>query len=603
MLLLVVVPVTSVILQTPQDGEALTSSTDAPWAFSGQNRQNTWYSPQTTIDPADVAGLKLGWSASLPDISGTPIISNGVVYVTGGGNGALDGELTGSIYALNEETGTRLWTHGPGAATDLGFSDIAGVAVDSGDVFATTNGNDLVSLSAATGALNWEAPIDSGLQTNPSAVYTGYQGAPLVWNGEIIVSNTMATSETRGFLRAFSESDGALLWTFYTVPLSPMTSTDQAAYGNSWGSCTYCGGGDNWNVPAIDPHTGIIYFGTGDPAPYYNASQRAPSSSYLDLYTDCVIALNATSGQMIWYYKETPWDTHDWDTGMPVDLFNTTVGGVQTEVVGSGSKSGSFYLLNAQTGSLIYDVTLGIHENTAENPTAGGEVTTPGSNGGVETDYTYDPSTNMLYVTAWNYPESFTATRPDNTIEAGADNSVNEPDNSTVYAIDASTGGVVWTMFLNGLSGGTSSTNDLLFTADEQGDYYALNADTGAVLWTYSSGLSSSGFAANWGPRRSQTGLCSSHRSRTAAGCWLLPSLHRQRRRPAAPLLLVVVIFVHDEEQQQLLVLHQRWWVLVVDRRFGEHPWEYDHRIPYGPLQFRWHLAGDWLHAIRVHAG
>ena len=450
---------------------------------------------------SNVGKLSLLRTISLPDVAGTPVIVNGIIYATGGTYGPLSGELIGSIHAIDEGTGTILWTDGPKAQTGLGFSDITGVAVDNGEVFAATHDNYIVALNAITGALIWKVSLNQGLQVSPDAVYVGHQGTPLVWNGEVIVSNTLSTSQARGFVRAFRETDGALLWTFYTIPLTPITpSTNQAFYQNSWGSCTYCGGGDMWNVPALDSHTGIIYFGTGDPTPYYNASERAPSHSYLDLYTDCVIALNATNGQMVWYYKQTPWDTHDWDTGMPVHLFNTTINGAMKEVVGSGTKSGFYYLLDAKTGSLIYSVSLGIHKNTSQDPTATGEVTTPGASGGVETYYSYNPITNMVYITAWNYPEVFTAARTDSTPEGGSDNYVVGPYNSTIYAIDASTGGIVWTMYLNGLSGGTSTTNGLVFTADQQGNYYALNAQTGATLWRYASGKSSQYFAANWGP-------------------------------------------------------------------------------------------------------
>ena len=168
---------------------------------------------------------------------------------------------------------------------------------------------------------------------------------------------------------------------------------------------------------------------------------------------------------------------------------------------GLGSKNGFFYLLDAQTGGLIYSVSLGIHLNTNKDPTPQGEITYPGSNGGINTYYTYDPSTNMVYATAFNSPDNYTSgPGDDSTIGGGLDYPVpGVADNSTLYAIDASTGGIAWTMSMQGLSGGASSSNDLVFTADAQGNYYALDAETGSILWTYASGMSDSGVA-NWGP-------------------------------------------------------------------------------------------------------
>ncbi len=454
------------------------------------------------MNSSNVSNLKLLWSATIPSIAGTPVISNGIVYATGGTFGSLPGQLIGSIYALNESNGNLIWTDGGNSQTGLEFSDIAGVALDRGNVFAGTTNNLLVSLNARSGALNWEVNIDQAIVDNPGAQYIGPQGTILVWNGELITGNTLGNTEARGFIRAFSETNGALLWTFYTVPPSPInnSSGDQGFYQNSWGACTFCGGGDSWNVPALDSHTGIIYFGTGDPSPSFNASERAPNSSDANLYTDCVIALNATSGNMIWYYQETPSDTHDWDAGMPVQLFNTTInGGPEREVVGSGSKSGYYYELDAKTGSLIHAISLGIHQNDGAVPTTSGVIVLPGSFGGINTDPSFDPFTNMIYATVFNWATNYTASDVALNGEAGVDYMLGAP-NSTLYAINATSGTIVWSQNLRGLAGGVSSTNDIVFTSDSSGVYYAFDALNGNLLWNYSSGRSNPYGLANWGP-------------------------------------------------------------------------------------------------------
>lgn len=482
------------------------SSTNSPWSFLGQNQQNTWYSPQTIINSANVATLKQVWSITLPNIDGTPVISDGIVYATSATEGSIYGEYVGSIYAINETTGKLIWEDGPNAQTGLRFSTIAGIAINNGNVFAGTTDSYLVSLNAKTGALNWKVPINDGLVENPQATHVGPQGTPLVWNGRIIIGNVLGNSVARGFVRAFSESNGALLWTFYTVPPSPMTSTNQELYKNTWGECTYCGGGDNWNVPAVDPDTGIIYFGTGNPAPYYNASQRSPSPEYLNLYANSVIALNATNGEMVWYYQQVAGDVHDWDAGMPVQLFNTTINGVQTKVVGSAGKNGYYYLLDAATGALIWAAKLGIHLNEDQPPTPEGKIVYPGSVGGSTTYYTYNPLTNSIYIMILNNAGNYVSGPIGLDSAAGADYGTGVPANSTLYALNASTGEINWSKNFPGFSGGVSSSNNLVFTADSSGNYYALDAKTGTELWKYSSGKSSP-FFSNWGPAAVTDGL------------------------------------------------------------------------------------------------
>ncbi|MGH9920599.1 MAG: hypothetical protein ACRD6W_17240, partial [Nitrososphaerales archaeon] len=163
---------------------------------------------------------------------------------------------------------------------------------------------------------------------------------------------------TRGVVQAFAESNGADLWTFYTVPAGPINSTDQAFYQNTWGTngtngC-YCGGGVVWNVPAVDPTTGIIYFGTGNPDPTNNPFVRQPSQSDTNLYSESIIALNSSDGSMVWYHQETNPTYSDWDQGMPLQLFTTTIKHVKTEVVGAGGKAGIYFELNAATGAVIH---------------------------------------------------------------------------------------------------------------------------------------------------------------------------------------------------------------------------------------------------------
>lgn len=457
------------------------SGTNAPWAYQMQNQQNTGYSPQTMINSSDVASLKLDWSTPIASLAGVPVIVKGVVYVEG----------TGSIKAVNETTGSVIWTDN---RKDIGHSikTRVGVTVARGTIFAGTTDNDLVSLNASTGALNWIVPIADNV-TGSLRAYQGAEATPLVFDGKVIVGETLGDNGARGLLRAFSETNGSLLWTFYTVPPAPINATNQAGYTFPNGTITWgtngtsgceCGGGAVWNVPAVDPHTGVIYFGTGNPWPF-NSIARSPNFTYCTLWSDSVIALNSTNGKVVWSYQEVCDDQYDLDLGMPVQLFNETINGVRTEVVGDGGKPGYYYEFNALNGSLIFRTKVGIHLNDYHTPPGFNGTVYPSSNGGINTLSTYDPSTNMIYTEANNQPNKC----GENT----------KCDNSTLYGINAATGAIEWNLNSSIEAGGVSSTNNIIFTTGNH-TLLALNGETGSVLWNYSEPGGSARYRWSWGP-------------------------------------------------------------------------------------------------------
>jgi outer membrane protein assembly factor BamB len=472
------------------------SGTNAPWAYQMQNMQNTGYSPQTLVNPSNVGSLQLLWATSASGLAGTPVISKGIVYVFGAGKCPC-------LFAVQESTGRVLWADGKGGTQLTGtfFKTRVGVTIDRGLVFAGDQNNNVLAINAATGALVWNSSLIQGISTSRYA-YSGAEATPLVWNGRIFIGVVFGDNGVRGFVRAFNETDGSLLWTFYTTPPEPITDSNQLGYQlggqNTWGtggnnSCS-CGGGSVWNVPALDPSTGTIYFGTGNPWPNGNKTVRAPNSSDLNLYTDSVVALDAATGQMKWYFQEVPgYYNGDLDVGVPVQVFNTTIDGVQTKVVGSGGKAGYYYELNAQTGAEIFKVPLGIHIN--ENETAAGVSW----RAQVNTLSTYDPLTNMVYAQADNHGsncnlKSGVLTCKEFTTAATA--------NSTLYAIDASTGKRVWNFDVtDGYGGGVSSTNSLVFTSDADQHFYAFNGFTGGLpLWNYTDTGGGTKNFWSWGP-------------------------------------------------------------------------------------------------------
>ena len=110
-------------------------------------------SPQTIINNSNVGSLVSVWNVSIGGLSGTPVVSNGIVYVTG----------SQAIWALNESTGKIIWVDGPHNQTALSYTVRVGVTIDKGILFSGTNHNLLVAVNATTGAFKWETNVTSGV--------------------------------------------------------------------------------------------------------------------------------------------------------------------------------------------------------------------------------------------------------------------------------------------------------------------------------------------------------------------------------------------------------------------------------------------------------
>ena len=127
----------------------------------------------------------------------------------------------------------------------------------------------------------------------------------------------------------------------------------------------------------------------------------------------------------------------------------------------------------------------------ANYPSTGTFLQNPCSSGGFESNPAYNPSTQYVYVTAFNCP-SWTKIIPlkGNGIQysgGGSSPTVNgtaQADNTTIFALDAATGKVAWSYFMPniGYRGGLTTTSDIVIVPRQDGRVDFLNAKTGALL-------------------------------------------------------------------------------------------------------------------------
>ena len=325
------------------------------WFTGGRDQDGSYYSPLSDIDAKNIQRLGFAWQYDLGNPKrgqeATPIVIDGVMYTSG---------TWGYVYAVNAATGKELWRYDPKPDYFRGrhpCCDLVnrGVAVWKGKVYVASVDGRLHALDAATGRKIWEADTITDHKLPYSST-----GAPQIAGSVVMIGNSgadMGHGAVRGYVAAYDLKTGAFKWRFYTVPPAvgqPYENPELAAADKTWDAHRkpeYNGGGTVWDGTAYDPKLNLVYFGTANAAPY---DLRQLGSAKLDsLYTACIIALNATTGRMVWYYQTTPRDSWDYDSVQKLILADLTVEGRSRPVIMQASKNGFFYVLDRKTGKLL----------------------------------------------------------------------------------------------------------------------------------------------------------------------------------------------------------------------------------------------------------
>jgi glucose dehydrogenase len=243
--------------------------------------------------------------------------------------------------------------------------------------------------------------------------------------------------------------------------------------------------------PTIDTETGILYAGTSTPAPtIFGQGRRGP-----DLYTDSILAVDAATGKLRWYYQEVPHDLWGYGAASPPMLFDTRVDGRPVRAVAEAGKSGYVYILNAASGKPLFSPVAYVKEGHSP-PTKKGTFVCPGSVGGSPySPLAFDPQTAAAYVTGVNLCQILKVT----TSQQGGEKEYGgvritpngEKPTGTLDAVNVTTGKLLWKRAMpTPMIGGASTTaSNLVFTGDQHGTLYAIDARTGKTLWSANLGL------------------------------------------------------------------------------------------------------------------
>jgi len=471
---------------------ATADQTPAEWLTYWGDYHATRFRKLDQINENNVGQLRLAWlfQTGAPGAFETvPLVANGVMYFS---------TPDTAIDAIDARSGRLMWRYVyriPKHAKYCCGTVNRGLAILGRRLFMLTPDTHLLAIDVRNGSLLWNVEV-------APSVGGGYGGteAPLVVKDKVVLGTAAGDYGIRGFLDAYDANTGKRSWRFWTVP-SPGEPGSESWGSNSWEH----GGAATWMTGTYDPELNTIYWGTGNPAPTLYGKKRPGDN----LYSDSVLALDADTGHLKWYYQFTPHDTHDYDANETPMLLDLPWHGRTAKLLVQANRNGFFYVLDRETGKFLFakafvkqtwakDIDHNGRPIVASNtePTTAGTLICPQCAGGTNwMAPSYNPATGLFYVNVREGCDIFFSEPP--AYQEGANYwatmfraQPQEHQGGRVTALDPVTGETKWTfpLFSSPWAGTLTTAGNLVFAGDEDGYLIALQADTGKLLWRVNTG-------------------------------------------------------------------------------------------------------------------
>ena len=482
-----------------QDQLNAAASDENNFLHTNGNYDQTRYFPGKQINTSNVGKLRAAWifQTEVQEVlATTPIIANGVMYVTTAFN---------HVYALNAKTGEEYWhyKHAMAPVTTSCCGPInRGVAVYDDKVYLATVDAKLVALDAKTGSVVWQTEIADSSRGYAETM------APTAVEGKILIGTSGGEFGIRGFLRAYDAETGKLIWNFDTIPENSVgvwathdaTGRDmhrdiaaEKAQLAKTGDPYKTLGGPVWQNPAVDLLTKRIYFMVGNPSPGLDGSIRPGDN----LYTESLVSLDLDTGKYVCHFQYIPHDVWDLDPASPPILVDVkdNDGKVIPGVVGAG-KIGQVYVHDRKDCSLIrFSEAMVAQDNMWAPPTREGTRMLPGMFGGVASPMAVDPLLGLAYALNIHRPTTYhveSTPYPAGKLWMGGTWKAipGEEMSGNVTAVDYNTGKIKWQVktSLPMVGGALATAGGLLFAGESDGWFRAYDAATGKVLWSFFAG-------------------------------------------------------------------------------------------------------------------
>ena len=467
----------------------------ANWISYNGDYSGRRYSSLSEIDTSNVSRLQAEWvfhSGNSSRLEVTPVVVNGLMFVT----------ASNEAFALDARTGRVVWHHArpnsEGLIDDAASHMNRGVGVWQNRVYMETDNAHLLCLDARSGNLIWEVAY-AGWNKNYGAT-----SAPLIVKDKVLVGTSGGDDGVRGFVAAYDAMTGKLAWRFWTIPAPGEFGSE------SWPDKLYLrGGATTWMPGTYDPELNLIFWGTSNPAPDFEGRVRPGD----DLYSDCVLALDADTGKLKWFFQFTPHDLFDYDSVETPMLINAAYQGEPRELLVQANRNGYVYVLDRTNGKFLaatpfveklnWAKGIDVHGRpirTGVKPAPEGARVCPGYAGATNWFApSYSESTHFAYFMALEQCETyFSRPQPQSFKEGetyystGVKRIPGEPSQKVLVAYNLETRSLAWKYPQVGgghSSGGTMTTaGRLVFFGDDAESFEAIDAQSGRPLWHFNTG-------------------------------------------------------------------------------------------------------------------
>ena len=494
------------LAQGPLDPALLLKPPVEAWPSYHGDYTGRHYSPLAQVDVSNAKNLSLAWfyrlststdgavfggpaperGAPAPAAAGTPVIKAMPLMA----EGRLYLSMPNRVFAIDARTGRQIWQYVWRGRNAIGNR---GVAMTGHALFVVTPDNTVISLDARTGRERWTRKLTGNDVSNWST------SAPLVIRNRVLVGigGDTPVGSTRGFVEALDIDTGASQWKWWVTPgpgepgieTWPNPEASLRSSGAPWQPFTY------------DPELNLVYVTTGQATPTYNGKSREGAN----LYTCSVVALDAETGRMSWYYQFSPHDTHDWDAAEVAILIDGVIDGQPRKLLSQANRNGYFFTLDRVTGKPLVIKPFALSNSyrraddgqlvpmPSKEGSPGGTLVFPTSDGAVNFPaQSFSPDTGLFYTNATDAGSIFYLS-PDPSDPTGLGRGQEWHGgyfDSRLVAIDYRNGDIKWQhRYLQqgwGSSqqpGVLSTGGGLVFSGDPSGNLIAFDAKDGAILW------------------------------------------------------------------------------------------------------------------------
>ncbi len=364
---------------TPAGEAAAASPVTAEWPFTEGAPGGGRWSPLTDIDAGNVRRLEVAWSYRHGDafegswplavnrgtaMEATPVVVGGRLFLTTPVN---------RVIALDAASGRELWSFDPGIDRARIYPNMminrgvavwtdpaapAGEGVCGQRVFLATLAGGLFALDAASGRRcqgfgeGGRVDLLAGIEPLVDAQEYNITSPPTAVGDVVIVGSSIADTIRRrappGDVRAFDARSGALRWTFHTIP-QPGTPGAKTWEGNGRARS---GAANVWSTITADPARGLVFLPVSSASPDFFGGDRLGAN----LYSDSVVALRASTGELVWHYQTVHHDLWDYDLGAPPNLVQVRRDERLVDAVAQATKAGMLFVLDRDSGEPLFPV-------------------------------------------------------------------------------------------------------------------------------------------------------------------------------------------------------------------------------------------------------